>query len=355
MTKKADLVLATAWELTDFLVDPGMEMQVGPIGEHKVELRLWSPKHDATQVAMTHMRSHEVFAKGVWPSTRRAAELLEELHDLVTPVADERAISRIHPPRQAGSSGEPAGQQLHPRLLEIADAVPLKDLTKTVEDVARKEAIRLLKLLRWRMACDDDFSLRSSSGVYWQSQKDEKWRRIPSRPGPPTGVRLRIGVSTFPAIVQDISDRLAKDAQPPLSFDLLFEARKLASSHFRLSLVEAVQAIELATKDAICRLCPSARWLAFEIPMPPVAKLLEEYLPSLIAEPEVSRQFKAFIKAKAADIKKVVLQRNEITHKGLAVDRDRAQFACDLASEVLYQLEYVCGENWAASAKLVPG
>src|SRR5262249_49923586 len=148
--------------------------------------------------------------------------------------------------------------------------------------------------LRWRMACDDEFSLRLSTGLHWRSPEDGKWRPIPLRPDAPTGFGCRIGISSFPVIAQDINERLAKDAQPPLSFDLLFEARKLAKSHFRLSLVEAVQAIELATKDAICRLCPSARWLAFEIPMPPVVKLLEEYVPSLIADPEVSEEFKAF-------------------------------------------------------------
>ena len=67
----------------------------------------------------------------------------------------------------------------------------------------------------------------------------------------------------------------------PLGHELLREAFTTRSKNPRSSLLVTMTALEVGVKEYIADLVPSAEWLAFHVPTPPVVKILAEYLPTL--------------------------------------------------------------------------
>ena len=70
-------------------------------------------------------------------------------------------------------------------------------------------------------------------------------------------------------------------AEVPLGLQLLNEAWNQRTSHPRSALVIGVTAAELALKQLIGELAPDARWLADNVPSPPIFKIEKDYIPTL--------------------------------------------------------------------------
>jgi hypothetical protein len=73
----------------------------------------------------------------------------------------------------------------------------------------------------------------------------------------------------------------ATGAEEPVAHELLREAEDNTGSNPRSALVLATAALEVGVKAYVAALIPDTRWLAFNAPSPPVALLLNRYLPTL--------------------------------------------------------------------------
>ena len=75
----------------------------------------------------------------------------------------------------------------------------------------------------------------------------------------------------------------------PLTHSLFREAYAQRVTNRRSSLVLAVAAAEVAVKRCATILAPRAAWLLEELPSPPIAQMITDFLPSLLADSPAAR------------------------------------------------------------------
>ncbi len=350
------ITFCTAWQVDEFLLNSGSDIRVGPFGENEVSLRFYSSDSEDIGVRIPKTPTDEIFAKCVIEIPTSAVAALASVHDSLTPLRDESLISRVRPSIGLSEQSQLDRQHAPGAVAEILMQPPasLQDVRDKVSSITQEAAIYLLRLLRWRAVRDFHFQVSWRTGVYWMSPLDGLWRRVPGGPPKPaSGFGIKAGISDWPHYVEEINQMLSSGTQPGASFDLLCEARHLSKSRPHLALIEAVQALEIGTKEAIVRLCPANSWLVENSPSPPVEKLLVKYIPTLISNTKAKDIYVEFFsKRKQEDLKKIVLQRNELTHRPgrIAITSESVEFACDLVGDCLYKLDLACGQSWAELA-----
>ncbi len=99
--------------------------------------------------------------------------------------------------------------------------------------------------------------------------------------------RLTMGYAQFgPDLVlnearrADLARMIAEGRQEPLHQSLLREADSFRGTNPRSALVIGVTAAEVSVKTLVSNLAPATSWLVQHLPSPPIAKILEEYLPT---------------------------------------------------------------------------
>ncbi len=146
---------------------------------------------------------------------------------------------------------------------------------------------------------------------------------------------------------------LAEDYEPA-GHELLREAWNLRHDSPRSALMLGVAALEVGVKEFVSKLVPQSEWLCFEMPAPPVVKMLQEYLPKLPVELKING--KVFIPEKIIEtLKKAVVKRNRVTHKGMTVVNDES--LADILTNIqmtLYFLDYYAGHSWAVNSMRDP-
>jgi hypothetical protein len=174
-----------------------------------------------------------------------------------------------------------------------------------------------IMLLRWRCGITDGpiepFSSRSET----VSSDGSAWRNISSI----RSIGIIFGKS-FRKInaseAREVSRLHNEGAEPPLGLQLVTEAWNQRTTHPRSALVIGVTAAEIALKQLIGELVPDARWLAENVPSPPIHKIAKDYIPSL--------KVKARLKGKTLRPPKKLLKklvesvelRNKVVHAGEA-------------------------------------
>lgn len=350
------ITFCTAWQVDGFLLNPGADIRVGPFGENEVTLRFFKPEAEDAGVGIHKSRPCEILAQCVVQTPKSAANALAAVHDSLTPLRGESLISRVTPSAELRDQSQMDRQTAPEAVAEILRNPPasLRDVCDEVSRTTQDAAMYLLRLLRWRAVRDFHFQVSWRTSVYWMSPLDGQWRRVPSVLEAPSGFgQLSQGISAWPGFVEEINQMLINNVEPATSFDLLCEARHLSSRRPHLALIEAVQALEVGTKEAIIRLCPANGWLVENSPSPPVEKLLVKYIPTLISNAKAKDIYVEFFsKQKQDDLKKIVLQRNDLTHRpgGIRVTTESVEFACDLVGDCLYKLDIASGQYWAANA-----
>jgi hypothetical protein len=350
------VMFCTAWQVDCFLLNAGADIRVGPFGENEVSLRFYNANSQDIGVSISKTGTDEIFAKCVVQIPKSAADALAAVHDSLTPVRDESLISSVTPSAELRDQFQLDRQKAPAAVAEILTKPPasLRDVRDKVSKITQDAAIHLLRLLRWRAVRDFHFQVSWRTGIYWTSPLDGHWRRVPSVPDQPSGLgRLSQGISAWPGFVEEINQMLSNDIEPAISFDLLCEARHLSSSRPHLALIEAVQALEIGTKEAITRLSPADGLELQNTQSPPVIDLLVDHTPKLISSAVVKELYLTFFtKQKQKDLKKIVYQRNELIHRAgkIKITAKSAEFACDLVGDCLYKLELACGQSWAANA-----
>ena len=204
-----------------------------------------------------------------------------------------------------------------------------------------------IAILKWRYGITDGPINSFSNWSEAVSLDGTAWRGISTLRGlkisfivPPR----KIGASA----VHEASRLHNEGAEPPLGLQLLVEAWNQRTTHARSALVIGVTAAELALKQLIGELAPDARWLADNVPSPPIFKIARDYVPSL--------KVKARLKGKTLRPPKKLLKRlveavelrNRVVHAGEAPPKP------EKLKEILVAMEdlvWICdlykGHTWA--------
>jgi hypothetical protein len=148
--------------------------------------------------------------------------------------------------------------------------------------------------------------------------------------------------------VQEVRRLHNEGAEPPLGLQLLNEARNQRMTHPRSALVIGVAAAEVALKQLIGELAPDARWLAENVPSPPIARIARDYIPHL--------RVKARLKGKVLRPPKKLLKRladavelrNKIVHAGEAPPEfEKLQEMLDAMEDLVWICNFYTGHIWA--------
>ncbi len=249
-----------------------------------------------------------------------------------------------------------SSEDFHPRRVQTEQLDPnvammpgrkapdfLGQALKPVE-AAIDEAINVIGgLLRWRCNLAGPIELPPLDEFEW-SMDGVNWRLDPRRPAFPAaewGPDLVIDAARR----ADLDAMLASNTREPLHQSLLREALSMRSSNPRSALAIGVTAAETAIKWLVGRVAPDAAWLVQNLPSPPIAKIVEEYLSTFPRTPPM--KFSAeVIKA----LKFVVNARNDLVHgKGTSLDDAMMERGFAALRDVVWLCDYYGGIPWAVN------
>jgi hypothetical protein len=172
-------------------------------------------------------------------------------------------------------------------------------------------------ILKWRFGIIDGPINSFSSWSEAVSSDGTAWRGISMLRGikimflhPPR----KIGASAL----HEASRLHNEGAEPPLALQLLIEAWNQRATHPRSALVIGVTAAEIALKQLIGDLAPDARWLAENVPSPPIAKIARDYIPSLKVRARLEGKTIRPPKKLLKRLTEAVELRNRVVHAGEA-------------------------------------
>jgi hypothetical protein len=256
----------------------------------------------------------------------------------------------------------PAGSKLPESHADIADsdgrlkpghaAVPPSALPEALRSVTQqvgKEISDLtaatVKAIRWRLDYRGSHNpIRATRGLYF-STDGNKWTPLIE-----FGGRMEvIGSVYFPkGVYREIEQILANGMTEPLGHELHREAWEQRYMNPRSSLIIGLAAGEVGCKECISILAPDARWLAENSPSPPLARMLQEYLPLLRGK----CTFQGNILPPPDDIlkslRKGIEMRNRTTHVGTqSIFPTTLEEVLLAVKDVLWLLDYYSGSAWA--------
>ena len=222
---------------------------------------------------------------------------------------------------------------------------PFQSLTEQVSRELSNAAKRSWRLLHWRFNVDASRAMFSSRGMHW-SWTGDSWHIVPLRGSAVANVRL--GVPSHPGAGAEIVTLLAADISAPLAYEMLQEAIDLQATNPRAALVTAIAALEIGVKRFIADVVPSAKWLAQEVPSPPIVAILRDYLPQLPARLRIDDRIAPPPRHVLERLKHGINKRNDLTHVGVeSVDGQFLKEVIEAASDSLRMLDYYSGHAWA--------
>jgi hypothetical protein len=222
----------------------------------------------------------------------------------------------------------------------------VREITLRVGHRTSEFARRIAKLIRWRTGFPGEHDpIHSSRGTRW-SVDGEDWKIVPGD--------FQIGLLTScayskpdEAMLGEVKGMLAGDLQEPLAHELLLEAMELQYGNRRSALLIGIAAAEIGMKDFIGKLVPTAEWLAFHTPTPPLVAMLEEFLPTLPAKYRLSGISPFVPKEMLTILRKGVKLRNEATHAGGSITQETLTEVLHTVHDLLYLLDFYGGQQWA--------
>ena len=225
----------------------------------------------------------------------------------------------------------------------------VKDVSTRVGSRANSFLNEFLRIVRWRNGVYGHHQLIrcAEEGLRW-SQDGTTWRPVRGFIIGSLSLEL-LAVRYKTQLFDQITGMVLAEDYEPVGHELLREAWNLRDNSPRSALMLGVSALEVGVKAFVSKLVPSSEWLCFEMPAPPVVKMLQEYLPSLPVKLKIND--KVFIPRKIIEsLKKAVADRNRVAHKGMTVVNDES--LADILMNVqmaLYFLDYYAGHPWAVN------
>lgn len=225
-----------------------------------------------------------------------------------------------------------------------------EDLKSLIEQTFSKmwrEFHRFVKLYRWQQ--NEQLSLPSPGQMsgYWRTQYEGLYSVIPLRGSSFSGATL--GGFHWDDQDQRELDLLwsQRGLEEPLAHELRGEAELIKDSSPRSALLMCASALEVGVKAHIGRVAPVADWLVFNVPSPPIYKVLRDYLPSIHEENPSALDWSA-LKPLFKRCQELAEDRNKLTHAGNSPNTEIVESYLTVVSDVLYLLDHLEGHAWVA-------
>ena len=218
----------------------------------------------------------------------------------------------------------------------------------TVQQALEDLAHRCVSLIQWRLdLCGSHQPLKGGNRLFW-SLNGTDWKQVPCVSYSTASLTLIRGFSE--PVHTQLMALLSDGNSQPLGHELLREAIQLRINGCeRSAFVVAVMAAEVGVKQCIMNLAPQTEWLLRNLQSPPLHKLVEELLPSLVeSSPGESPNVIPLPKFHCEVIRKAVLMRNDIVHKGHHEKvSEKLPEVISAVRDLLYRLDCLRGARWA--------
>lgn len=271
----------------------------------------------------------------------KAAQAIRDLAAGVVPTGVRRDVRRpeFDPPAPLPDDGAPLKRTLY------FDELPgsLQDFSKSISPVLSGASRRVYELVRWRYGLIGGPRPYSSRGTLWAENDEGPWHPLPEE----MSVHVTVATAGVPLTddrVEELQALLDGAAEEPIAEVIFREATEGLSQNLASSLVMAMVALEVRVKDLISELVPDAGWLATNSPMPPIVRVLTEYLPLL----PVRADFKPIPASVLGTIRKGVTMRNVTAHANpMKLKFDDVEAVVNAVKDVLAICDYLAGYTWA--------
>lgn len=206
-------------------------------------------------------------------------------------------------------------------------------------------AHKTVRLMRWRFNLNGRHSPCSFSSMEWSSGS-LVWHELPIMGE--THAELSLGFEVTEETIRE-TEELANDGiNEPIHHEFFREAWHQRFQNPRSALALGVAALEVGVKACISTLVPDADWLVSELPSPPVAKLIKNYLPLLPVKATIGGQVLIPPRSVRRLISEAVELRNVVVHTGAApVQKEELEQMLTAIKDVLWLLDYYQGHTWA--------
>jgi hypothetical protein len=142
----------------------------------------------------------------------------------------------------------------------------------------------------------------------------------------------------------EIENQLNQPLVVPVSDTLIRDAWKIHNESPRGGLMLGIAALEVGLKEFIAGKCADARWLADNVPSPPVMRILQEYVPALAGAIVKDHPIPKEI---LDELRDGVQIRNRIAHVGASIDYDKLRRVLAAVRRALRFLDVYQGRTWA--------
>jgi len=217
----------------------------------------------------------------------------------------------------------------------------LTEALAPIEAELEQAVSRVVGLTRWRCNRTGPVGLPALSTLEW-SMDGIAWKLDVRRP---TMGRTVFGPDLVVSDARraDIESLIARGDHEPIHQSLLREAESLLESNPRSALVVSATAAELAIKALVSTHAAQTSWLIQNLPSPPIAKIVEEYLPRIL--PAGSPKFASEL---IRGLKAAVTLRNELVHGARTnIEANRFTAAFKSFQDVVWLCDYLSGMPWA--------
>jgi hypothetical protein len=256
---------------------------------------------------------------------------------------------------EGSNPSEARGDVTRERKLKLNHVPPLRAMPAALQEFvteAHREmystAEAAISVLRWRAG------FASGSPRTMSLRKDEFSLDCESWNPAPHGLTMRFGVDlpvSKKGITRDMiasaGELLEMRYSEPLSRSLFREAWALRDSNHSSALVIGFTAIEVGTKELIQTLVPNAGWLAFELPSPPLDRILKHYVPRLPARLTFGGRVVV-----PDRIRKLIIsamkERNKLAHRGvMRLAESELEAILRGINDLLWLFDIYSGHGWA--------
>jgi hypothetical protein len=240
------------------------------------------------------------------------------------------------------ATSQKVGQTLWERLPQ-----PLQSFAGDVYNQLYDYALRTTRVLRWRQGMTGPHRPLSYLKQGW-SFDDVTYYAMP------IAAESHLEIIPSRSISEDARSAVERlvmaGRNEPLGHELYREAWQQRHENPRSALLLGISAAEVGLKQCIGELVPDAQWLVDNLPSPPLATMLRDYLPQLPARRTVNGK----VVPPPKDILDIITigvgLRNRIAHSAGADLTYRTLERILLAVyDVLWMLDYYCGFDWAVN------
>ena len=215
-------------------------------------------------------------------------------------------------------------------------------------DTLNTAVVATLRLVRWRIGYRRSRDpIKFFHSFEWSTNNND-WTAVQDS----LSLEFDVGIpfsQTGAEVIASLKDLRLNNIAEPLAHELFQEAWSQREENHKSSLVIGVAAAETGMKQLIVNLIPSAGWLLQNTQSPPLARMLEEYFPSLPTKLRISKGPPPPLpKTLISVLIKAVLLRNDIVHgKEVHLDPKSLREILNVINDLLYIFDLYTGHLWA--------